>query len=40
MVSKATIKLKKIKNMNELANNVQGHDDSENLIYRGGIKDC
>ena len=34
------LSLKKINKMNKLAKNLQVHNDSANLIYRGGIKDC
>ena len=34
------LSLKKINNMNKLANNVKMHGDSANLIYKRGIKDC
>ena len=34
------LSLKKIMNMERIANNANTHGDSANLIYRGGIKDC
>jgi transposase len=34
------LSLRKINNMRRIANNANVHDDSANLIYRGGIKDC
>ena len=34
------LSLKKINSMNRIAKNAQMHEDSANLICRGGIKDC
>ena len=34
------LSLKKINNMRRIAKNGNVHDDSANLIYHGGIKDC